>query len=842
MKAIKIICITLILMLTILTSYSIAADEGIQEIENIVENKVLEDGKYIIESAIKQGNVVSVDANYGVNCANVQIEKNHNYERQQFNIKYLGEGYYSFEVVASGKFLDVNEGKGINGTNVHQYTWHGGKAQRWMIKDMGNGYYSIISECNNLYLDVNGGSAAEKTNIQIYAGHGQASQLFKFIKIEEIKPEKTIEDGRYIIQSALANNKVVSVERNYSVDGANVQIGQNYDLKRQQFDIKYLNDGYYSLQIVGSGKFLDVFQGRNQPGTNVQQYTGHGGNSQKWIIKDMGKGYYSIISKCNDLFLDVDRGSSKEGTNIQVYTGHGQASQLFKFIQVEEILKQTIEDGIYNIQTALDENRYIEIAEGSLENLGNAQIWSKSESQKQQFKIEYLGEGEYKIQAVHSNKVLDVYGGQNWDGVNVAQYDWHGGAAQRWIIKEEENGYYSIISKCNDLYLNVNGTNANGANVAMLENKDWKSQRFKFIKAEENKDGMLTDGVYAIKSALGGNMNLDVLKGDQADGANVAIWKANNSLQQRFNVTYIKDGYYEIQAMHSGKVLDVYGGFKVNGTNVTQYTRNGVDGQKWYIKNVGDGYYTIMSKCNGLYLDVDGARNENGTNIQVYQGHGQASQKFKFESMQFGIDVSKYQGEIDYDELVKSDRIDFMIARAGYYSEINGKFMIDSTFERNYRKCKEYGIPVGTYIYSYAINVEEAKREAEELIKYLKSIGATEFDLPIFFDVEDKSQEILTKEQITEICLTFCETIKEAGYKVGVYANKYWWMDKIDITKLPEDYTIWVASYGLDDGYIPEDIYQYNGKHDIWQYTSSETLPGIEGNVDMNISYIDWKK
>ena len=238
------ILIILILIIGIICPYSIATNENE---ENIQENNRLEDGKYIIESAIEQGKVVSVEKNYGTNCANIQIEKNKNYKRQQFEIKYLKDGYYSLEVVASGKFLDVYQAKGVNGTNVEQYTWHGGNAQRWMIKDMKNGYFSIISACNGLYLDVYGGQATEGNNIQIYTGHGQASQLFRFIKVNDEKAEKTIEDGTYIIKSALNLNKAVTVERNYGIDCANVQIGQNYDLKRQQFKVKYLNDGYYSL-------------------------------------------------------------------------------------------------------------------------------------------------------------------------------------------------------------------------------------------------------------------------------------------------------------------------------------------------------------------------------------------------------------------------------------------------------------------------------------------------------------------------------------------------------------------------------------------------------------------
>ena len=92
-------------------------------------------------------------------------------------------------------------------------------------------------------------------------------------------------------------------------------------------------------------------------------------------------------------------------------------------------------------------------------------------------------------------------------------------------------------------------------------------------------------------------------------------------MQQRFSVKYEKDGYYKIQAMHSGKVLEVAGSSKNNGANVQQYTWNNTDNQKWYIKYANGGYYYIVSKCNGLYMDIYAGSNQNGTNLQVYKGN-----------------------------------------------------------------------------------------------------------------------------------------------------------------------------------------------------------------------------
>ena len=144
----------------------------------------------------------------------------------------------------------------------------------------------------------------------------------------------------------------------------------------------------------------------------------------------------------------------------------------------------------------------------------------------------------------------------------------------------------------------------------------------------------------------------------------------------------------------------------------------------------------------------------------------------KYKREYYGIDVADYQGVIDFDKLANSGKVDFMIAQAGWYSESRQKFMPEDYFERNYEEAKKRNIPLGTYIYSYATNVEEAKHEEEELVNYLKSIGKTEFELPIFYDVEDeKYQGKLSVQTRTDMVLAFGEIIKNAGYKVGLYSN-----------------------------------------------------------------------
>lgn len=103
--------------------------------------------------------------------------------------------------------------------------------------------------------------------------------------------------------------------------------------------------------------------------------------------------------------------------------------------------------------------------------------------------------------------------------------------------------------------------------------------------------------------------------------------------------------------------------------------------------------------------------------------------------------------------------------------------------------------------------------------------------MPVYYDIEDKSQINLGKNTLTSMCETFCDTIEKAGYWAGIYTNKYFFTTYLDYKKLEEKYTIWVAQYN--------DTNTYRGKYDMWQYTSSGKVNGISGNVDMDILYRD---
>ncbi len=194
--------------------------------------------------------------------------------------------------------------------------------------------------------------------------------------------------------------------------------------------------------------------------------------------------------------------------------------------------------------------------------------------------------------------------------------------------------------------------------------------------------------------------------------------------------------------------------------------------------------------------------------------------------MSKGIDVSVYQGNIDWTET--KNNIDWAIIRCGYGSDYTKQD--DAQWKNNVAACEKYGIPYGVYLYSYATTVEKAKSEAAHVIRLLKGHKP---DMPVFLDFEESRISVLGKAKVLEIAKVFCEAITKAGYLYGTYANKYWFEQYLTDSWYNK-YPKWVAQYNSE--------ITYKGTYDIWQYSSKGSVPGIIGNVDMNYCYTSYLK
>ena len=640
MKILKLLlmCGTLLTLVFAIQGIAFAQEVDNVQIDELNSlDRTIEDGTYVIKSALNENYVLDVAGGSTANWANIQLLQSNGMNNQKFNVKYLGDGYYQIIAVHSGKSLDVKDAKIANCTNVQQCEYTGHNAQKWWIRDAGDGYYNIISKLDNIKaLDVYMARVGNGANIQICDLVNNTAQKFKFEKVAQEKPEQTIEDGTYKIKSALNENYVLDVAGGSTANWANIQLLQSNGMNNQKFNVKYLGDGYYQIIAVHSEKSLDVKDAKIANCTNVQQCEYSGNNAQKWWIRDAGDGYYNIISKLdNNKALDVYMAKAGNGTNIQICDLVNNTAQKFKFEKVaQEKPEQTIEDGTYAIKSALNENYVLDVVGGSTANWANIQLLQSNRMNNQKFNVKYLGDGYYQITAVHSGKSLDVKDAKIANCTNVQQCEYTGHNAQKWWIRDAGDGYYNIISKLDnikalDVYMARVG---NGANIQICDLVNNTAQKFKFEKvAQEKPEQTIEDGTYEIRSALNENYVLDVAGGSTANWANIQLLNNNGMNNQKFNVKYLGDGYYQITAVHSGKSLDVKDAKIANCTNVQQCEYTGHNAQKWWIRDAGNGYYNIISKLDNIKaLDVYMANAGNGVNIQICDLVNNTAQKFKF--------------------------------------------------------------------------------------------------------------------------------------------------------------------------------------------------------------------
>ena len=194
-----------------------------------------------------------------------------------------------------------------------------------------------------------------------------------------------------------------------------------------------------------------------------------------------------------------------------------------------------------------------------------------------------------------------------------------------------------------------------------------------------------------------------------------------------------------------------------------------------------------------------------------------------------GVDVSSHQEQINWQK-VKNAGVDFAIIRAAYRGYTGGGLNVDPWFRANLEGAAAAGLRIGVYVFSQAVSVEEAREEAQLV---LECLDGAPLDLPVFFDweyVEEQSRTaLITGPEITEFAMAFCSEIENAGYRAGVYFNVSLGYTALDLSKIKE-YDFWLAQYQdapdflLDFGYL--------------QYTDSGAVPGIHGNVDLNLMFL----
>lgn len=193
-----------------------------------------------------------------------------------------------------------------------------------------------------------------------------------------------------------------------------------------------------------------------------------------------------------------------------------------------------------------------------------------------------------------------------------------------------------------------------------------------------------------------------------------------------------------------------------------------------------------------------------------------------------GIDVSEWQEQVDW-ELVKATGVEFVMIRVGWRGSEQGVLAADTCAQKHYEGAKAAGLKVGGYFFSQAISVQEAVEEAEFALQLM---DGWELDMPMVYDweyIDDQSRTAnVSARTLTDATKAFCSTVARAGYEPMVYFNEVQAIEQLYLEELT-DYQFWLAQY--------RNMLLYPHKIHMWQYSCTGTMPGIKGDVDLNLYF-----
>lgn len=608
--------------------------------QNDQDIQLITDGCYSLETALAQEKLVSVAAN----LSELEIRTFDLSNKQKFQIRYSGTGCYTLTALVSGQYITAG-----TDTKVFLADQDNSQEQKWIIKSCGSNRFCLISAKDGNNLDIHFAETKEGTLIQKYTGNGSAAQKFTFYKVSET--DKTLEDGIYIIHSALNDKKVIDVKNGSKDCDANIQLYTSNGTNAQKFVLKRLEDGSYRITSYNSGMAMSLQDRKIANGTNVLQYFPVGTDEQKWKLSTDLNGYYTITSVLSGKVVDVKNASTADGANIQIYQSNYSKAQKFRFEKIGNYTdsEKTLDNGTYVICSAVNTAKVVDVADGSLYAGANVQLYTANNTSDQCFVFKKdMQSGYYTITSKKSGLSLAYENGCLQNDVNVCQDSILGASGSQWKIRNIVGDYYMIYAGDSDFCLDIRwGEMIDKTNIQIYQENGSKAQIFKLkkingeISTEKTLDVDLKEGIYTIYSAVGSSMVADVASGSLNHGANIQLYKSNGTDAQKFLIRKMENGNYTMMSLNSGKMISVQNNNSYDGANVCQEDISQEEGQQWKIVPAGNGYYQLLeSKC-GRALDVRWGESANGTNIQVYTSNSSSAQRFRFTSVTGGTAAAK---------------------------------------------------------------------------------------------------------------------------------------------------------------------------------------------------------
>lgn len=295
------------------------------------------------------------------------------------------------------------------------------------------------------------------------------------------------------------------------------------------------------------------------------------------------------------------------------------------------------------------------------------------------------------------------------------------------------------------------------------------------------------------------------------------VWLGNSYTIKKDSDINIKDKILCGDNYDSNPSCEIIGDYDIHTAGSYPLTFKAVD---------SSGNETIKKFNLNVYEPIVVANNENTVTetVEEFTDFNEIIKNYKNKNNKIGIDVSKWQGDIDFKK-VKQAGAEFVMIRVGGTRGKNGEYFVDEKFKENITNAKKAGLKVGVYFYSYASSTKEAKENAKWVLKQIKKY---DIDLPIAFDWEEWNnfnEYNLSFFGLTSMAEEFIDTVQKAGYKGMIYSSKTY----LENIWLSTDYDIWLAQYNTK--------VTYDGKYKMWQLCQDGKIDGISKNVDIDILY-----
>ena len=304
-------------------------EEKLSEQWKLKPSEEIEEGLYTISSSLKENMVISMATapKQSKHGTNIQLSTSKSSPSERWLISKTKDGYYKIENPQSHKILDIDAANMTNSTNIQVWGSNGTCAQKWNIIKTNSNNYTFSSACSIWkVIDLAAANTTNGNNIQIYEANNSSAQ--KWI----LSPIETIQNGEYIISSALSEKKVIDIAGNSSKNGTNIQLYDKNETSAQIWKISYdETDDLYKIYNEGTGKALDAEGAGTSNKTNIHSWDQNETCAQKWSIAKNGNDYI-IYSACSNLVIDVDAASTYNGTNIQLYKPNSTKAQKWHLI------------------------------------------------------------------------------------------------------------------------------------------------------------------------------------------------------------------------------------------------------------------------------------------------------------------------------------------------------------------------------------------------------------------------------------------------------------------------------------------------------------------------------